>query len=151
MEPIGGWLGRVAARYRMGVSELAHLYGLELDFDRPGNAWLIVGRIGQATIRRLTALARVDAAVLHAMQEWRPEPNQQPRLAYCRSCLFLNPLDVTSPCWKREWMNAMSTVCAIHAKTLSQLPITSLRRCDNFDHLLRVVSHRERTRRVRRR
>ncbi len=149
MEPIGGWLGRVAARYRMGVDELANLNGLELDFDRPGNAWLLVGRIGQATIKRLTALARVDAAALDAMQEWRPVSTQQPHLAYCQSCLFLNPLDVTSPIWRREWLDSKTTACDIHDGPLKQLPITSLRQCDNFDHLLRVISRRERKRRAR--
>lgn len=30
VEPIGGWLGRVAARYRGSVDELSLVYGLEL-------------------------------------------------------------------------------------------------------------------------
>lgn len=149
MEPIGGWLGRVAARYRMSVDELAQLYGLELAFDRLSNAWLLVRGIGGVTIEKLARLARVDAAVFDAMQGSPDGSMQQPQLAYCRACLFLNPLDVTSPCWKQEWLAPSARCCAIHAQPLTRLSITSLRTCGNFDMLLRVISRRERHRRTR--
>jgi hypothetical protein len=149
VEPIGGWLGRVAARYRMGVDELAQLYGLDLAFDRPGNAWLLVGRMGGATIERLARLARVDPAILNAMQGLPPAPVQSPQLVYCPPCLFLNPLDVTSPCWKQEWLAPSASGCAIHAQPLTRLSVNSLRPCDNFDQLLHVISRRERQRRAR--
>lgn len=150
VEPIGGWLGRVAARYRMSVDELALLYGLELAFSRPGNAWLLVGRIGGPTIDRLARLARVDPESLYAMQG-PAGPEQSTQLAYCPSCLFLNPLDITAPCWRQEWFAAPSSGCAIHAQPWSNLSITSLRECDNFDKLLRVISRHERQRRAQRR
>jgi TniQ len=148
VEPIGGWLGRVAARYRMSVDELAQQYGLELDFNRTGNAWLLVGRIGGATIERLARLARVDPAILKAMQGLPAGHVQLPQLVYCPSCLFLNPLDVTSPCWKQEWLAPSAAGCAMHVQPLTRLSITSLRSCDNFDQLLRVISRRERQRRA---
>ena len=148
VEPIGGWLGRVAARYRMSVDELALLYGLELPFNRPGNAWLLVDRIGEPTIDRLARLARVDSASLNAMQGPPAGSGQTPQLAYCPSCLFLNPLDVASPCWKHEWLAPSASGCAIHAQPLTPLSITSLRTCDNFDKLLRLISRRERRRRA---
>lgn len=150
VEPIGSWLGRVAARYRMSVDELAQMYDLELDFDRPNNAWLVPLRIEQATVDRLARLARVEADDLNALQ-WLPI-GSAPRthLAYCPVCIFLNPLDVTSPCWKREWLDASATWCSIHAQPLRRLSITSLRTCSNFDRLLCVISRRERYRLARR-
>lgn len=148
VEPLGGWLGRVAARYRMSVDELDALYGLELAFDRHSNAWLLVSRLGEAAVGRLARLARVDPASLDAMQGPPAWSGQAPRLAYCPSCLFLNPLDVTSPCWKREWLVPCASGCAIHARPLSRMSMTSLRTCDNFDKLLRLVSRRERHRRA---
>lgn len=92
MEPIGGWLGRVAARYRMSVDELAQLYDLELAFDRLSNTWLQVSTIGEATLEKLAALARVNAADLNALQcpltAPAPAPAPQSQLAYCSSCVF---------------------------------------------------------------
>jgi len=149
VEPIGGWLGRVAARYRLSVDELADQYGLDLDFDRPGNAWLFIGGLAVKTIDRLARLARIDPAILGAMQRLQAELGQSPQLAYCPSCLFLNPLDVTAPCWKQEWLVPTATRCAIHARPLTRLPESSLRACDNFDKLLRVISRREQQRRAR--
>ena len=149
MEPIGSWLGRVAARYRMSVDELAEQYGLELDFDRSGNAWLLVTQIGGATIEKLAALAHVDAAVLDEMQLPQATWVQPRQLFYCQVCIFLNPLDVTSPCWKLEWLDPSATGCAIHALPLRRLSISSLRSCGNFDKLLRLISSRERERRAR--
>lgn len=154
VEPIGGWLGRVAARYRMSVDELAQLYDLELAFDRLSNTWLQVSTIGEATLEKLAALARVNAADLNALQcpltAPAPAPAPQSQLAYCPSCVFLNPLDVTSPCWKRVWMDPTATCCQIHTRQLRKLPITSVRMCGNFDHLLRVISRREARRHERR-
>ena len=151
VEPIGGWLGRVAARYRMSVDEFALLYGLELAFDSPGNAWLFAGRLGAPTIDRLARLARVDPERLYAMQGLPARPAQATHLAYCPSCLFLNPLDITAPCWRKEWFAVSSGGCAIHAQPWTHLSITSLRKCDNFDKLLRVISRHERHRRAQRR
>jgi hypothetical protein len=132
----------------MSVDELDLQYGLELAFDRRSNAWLLEGRLGEAAVERLARLARVDAASFNALQESWSGPGQSTRLAYCPSCLFLNPLDVTSPCWKQEWLAPSASECAIHARPLRQMSITSLRTCDNFDKLLRLISRRERPRRA---
>jgi hypothetical protein len=139
----------VAARYRLSVDELAQLYGLELAFDRPGNAWLLVGQVVGPTIYRLARLARIDPAILDAMQRSPAVPVQSSQLAYCPSCLFLNPLDVTSPCWKQESLAPSASGCAVHIRPLAQLSIGSLRGYDNFDQLLRLISRRERQGRAR--
>ena len=118
------------------------------------STWLPVSTIGEATVEKLAALARMNVAVLNALQ-WPltapapPATAPQRQLAYCPSCVFLNPLDVESPCWKREWMESATTCCQIHAQQLQTLPIASVRRCGNFDHVLRVISRREASRRKR--
>jgi hypothetical protein len=126
----------------MSVDELAQQYDLEIAFDRASNGWLLALQIEDATLDRLAALARVDAADLIALRV--PLAAAHCQLAYCPSCLFLNPQDVASPCWKREWIDPATTRCAIHARSLQSLAVSSLRRCGNFDHLLREVRRRER-------
>lgn len=147
---LGAWPPATAC----SVDELAQLYDLELAFDRLSNTWLQVSTIGEATLEKLAALARVNAADLNALQcpltAPAPAPAPQSQLAYCPSCVFLNPLDVTSPCWKRVWMDPTATCCQIHTRQLRKLPITSVRMCGNFDHLLRVISRREARRHERR-
>ena len=59
MEPIGGWLGRVAARYCMSVDELARHCGLGLAFDSLGSKWLQVSAVAKETLKRLAVLARL--------------------------------------------------------------------------------------------
>ena len=41
-EPLGGWLGRVAGFYRMGIDELAAEVGLDLGLDPKCRDWLFL-------------------------------------------------------------------------------------------------------------
>lgn len=152
VEPISGWLGRVAARYRMSVHELAQLYGLEGTFDGPNSAWLEVSSFTDATLDKLAALARLNVAELKALQ-WplgaTPAQCGRRQLAYCPSCLFLNPLDVTAPCWKREWLVSVMSTCPIHLRPMQNVSSLSLRKCGNFDHVLKAVSGHTARRRMR--
>jgi len=136
----------VAARYRMSVDELAQQYGLDICFDRSANSWLLISTVCDNTIDRLSAFARLDPESLRLLQSPQGWSERRPQLSYCPTCLFLNPLDVTSPRWKREWLDPSATDCAVHAAPLRRLPITSLRMCRNFDFLLRLTSRRERHR-----
>jgi hypothetical protein len=152
VEPIGSWLGRVAARYRMSVHELAQLYGLEVDFDRPDSAWLEISSFADATLDKLAALARLNVAELKALQ-WplvaTPTHGGRRQLVYCPSCLFVNPLDVTAPCWKREWLVSVMSTCPIHLGPMQKVSSLSLRKCGNFDQVLKAVSGLTARRRMR--
>ena len=152
VEPISGWLGRVAARYRMSVHELAQLYGLEVAFCGYDSTWLEVSSFADATLDKLAALARLNVAELKALQ-WplvaTPAQRGRRQLACCPSCLFLNPLDVTAPCWKREWLVSVMSTCPIHLRPMQNVSSLSLRKCGNFDHVLKAVSGHTARRRMR--
>lgn len=143
-EPIGGWLGRVAARYRMGVGELAEQHGLDLGSEQAACTWLLISAVSHSTISRLAALARVDPELLRQMQPQRAWPGFRSRLSYCARCLFLNPVDITSPRWLRAWLDGGLNVCQTHDVALRGLPVSSIHACRNFNGLLRLVSRRER-------
>ena len=144
-EPIGGWLGRVAARYRMSVGELVALHGLDLGGEHATDAWLLISAVSHATIRRLGALARVEPELLQQMLPQRLRHGERGRLRYCARCLFLNPTDVMSPRWLRTWLDDGMHSCDLHGTPLRGLTLSAMRGCRNFDALLRQVSRLERT------
>ena len=74
MEPIGSWIGRVDACYRTSVGELAHLYDLELAFDRLSNTWLQVSPIDDVTFEKLAALARGNVAYIGSIEHGVQNP-----------------------------------------------------------------------------
>lgn len=150
VEPIGGWLGRVAARYRMSVGELAQRYDLELPFDRSAETWLQLSTMGEATLAKLAVLARLNTADLAALQRPHEGAEFRRQLAYCPTCVFLNPIDVTAPCWRREWLDPAATCCRVHAWPLQGISTPCVQACGNFDGLLKAISRLEATRRRRR-
>jgi hypothetical protein len=58
-EVLGGWIGRIASRYRMSVQALAAT--CELDLQMPdGREWLLMPKLKQQTVDRLAALTRIS-------------------------------------------------------------------------------------------
>ena len=49
-EVFGSWLGRVAARYRIGVDELNSASQIEVEIGQGAEAWLAARPVGAATI-----------------------------------------------------------------------------------------------------
>jgi hypothetical protein len=50
-EPLGSWLGRLAARYRLGVCDLANLYGIDLgERCRP---WRLLTELSEVSLTGL--------------------------------------------------------------------------------------------------
>lgn len=86
---------------------------------------------------------------LHALQMPTHVVPTRRQLAYCPDCLFLNPFDVTSPCWSRERMEPMVEKCQVHDAPLHCMSMALLRKCGNFDQVLRVVSLRQASVRMR--
>lgn len=68
---------------------------------------------------------------------------QDPTQLYCARCLFLNPLDVAAPRWKRVWLDPEATACEVHGAPLASIASSSLRRCKNFDQILKVIGRTE--------
>lgn len=56
---MGSWLGRVAARYRMGVAELSDEFGLQLNVNAACAGWLALPAVEDKTLAQLARLARL--------------------------------------------------------------------------------------------
>lgn len=147
-EPLGGWLGRVAARYRLGVWQLCEAYGLDTGTTDSSMGWLLLPPQPARNIEALAMLARLDVRTLESMQTPVQWPLARRLAAYFPRCLFLNDLDVTSPCWRRSWLDPAATWCARHARPLGSVAAGKLRHCRNFNGVVQTVGRRERLQRA---
>jgi len=144
-EALGSWIGRLAGRYRIAVEQLDRVYGLGLTLTGP-LAWLLPEPVSDDTQERLKALSRTARNDIKRLTVDATGAAAQ-RAAYCQRCVFLNPLEVESPYWKREWLSPESFTCAVHAVRLVTLPAWRVRRCENMLKLIRTVGRYERARR----
>jgi hypothetical protein len=104
---------------------------------------LVQPPIADTTLSRLARLARLE--------ERRPREIQTPAAwatarrthVYCARCLFVNPVDVTAPRWKREWLDPHAALCKVHGTPLASIASSALRSCQNFDQTLKVVGRLE--------
>ena len=94
-EALGSWIGRLAARYRIGVSQLDADYDLGLDLSGP-LAWLSPATMSWGSLERLRWLARFPVAAMSGLAV-EPAAVKGKGTWYCRRCVFLNPLEVESP------------------------------------------------------
>jgi len=62
--------------------------------------------------------------------------------------LFLNPVDVRAPYWKRQWLDPAAERCEVHGTTLSDVSVTPLRRACNFNRVLGIIGRLEERRRL---
>lgn len=100
-EVLGGWIGRLAARYRMSVREFAARHELELQIEERAG-WLVMSTIKQRSVDALAALTRMDPQQItdiHLPLAWEGKRNY---FYYCVRCAFVNSLDVTAPIWRWE-------------------------------------------------
>jgi hypothetical protein len=103
----------------------------------------IVSGQRHVTLGQLARLARLEERKLREIQTPAAWAAPRRRHAYCARCLFVNPVDVTAPRWKRVWLNLEVTCCDVHGKPLASIESSRLRRCKNFDQTLRVVGRLE--------
>jgi hypothetical protein len=97
-EAFGGWLGRVAARYGVTVSELVDASGTETDLGPNAQTWLAVAPPAGAQALPLSATTGVKVAVFKEMAAAAlPVPRSYP---YCFRCLVVNSLDAAARCWQ---------------------------------------------------
>lgn len=66
------------------------------------------------------------------------------QLPYCFDCLVLNPFDVFSPRWKRDWLDPHTAVCQVPDHRLNALALCTLRICRNLTAVLREIGKRQR-------
>jgi len=63
-------------------------------------------------------------------------------LPFCHACLFLNPRDVTAPCWPAAWLYEQEFVCGQHPGEASWVQRSTLRKHRNMGRLLNYLSRR---------
>ena len=139
-EAFGSWFGRLAARYRMTVDELAETARLELDPSHV--AWLSMPRPRprRDDIDRLAKLCRMEPATLLRLDHGYAE-GPGATFFYCHTCLFLNPLDVTAPYWKAQWLRGEALPCQKHG-SYDYVTASVLTHSRNLTRLLSFIRRR---------
>ncbi len=141
-EALGSWIGRLAARYRMSVVQLDTDYQLGLSVTGP-LSWLLPGRLSERSHTRLSSMARLPAADIASLAVEATDVSAR-GAPYCRGCVFLSPVEVESPYWKRGWLSLDVFACAIHALPLTTLPASRVRNSGNMLKLIQTAGKYER-------
>jgi hypothetical protein len=135
-EAFGGWLGRVAARYRMAIGALWGTLDVGPLPALRFSGWLLFPPQEDEVLLRLSMIARLERRRLLELQTPRAWITKQQALHYCFRCLMINDQDVFHPRWKREWLDPDSTVCAFCGTDLEQADATLLSRSRHFNEVL---------------
>ena len=143
-EALGSWIGRLAARYRVAVAQLDAEYGLGLVFSGP-LAWLLPSPLSSISLSKLSELTRMPGDAISALSVGVAE--RLPGAPYCSRCVFLNPLEVESPYWKKTWLVPDASVCDVHGLPLLTLTASLARDARNMLDLIKRVGRLERQRR----
>lgn len=143
-EALGSWIGRLAARYRVAVAQLNAEYGLGLELSGP-LAWLLPIPLSSVSLSKLSCMTRMPGGAISALSIDAAE--RLPGAPYCSRCVFLNPLEVESPYWKRNWLAPGASVCDVHSWPLVTLGSSSARGSGNMRDLIKRVGRFERQRR----
>ena len=128
----------------MAVRQLDNEYGLGLVLTGP-LSWLLPGQMSEDSRSRLGWITRTHADLISSFAITTTDSARR-GAPYCRRCVFLNPIEVESPYWKREWLVSEALVCAIHRSELSTLPGRKVRQSANMTNLIRAVGKYERER-----
>jgi hypothetical protein len=145
-EVLGGWIGRIASRYRMSVQAFAA--ACELDFHgSDAEGWLLLPPLPAHTIERLAALTRISVQQIKHIPVPPIWEGPRKHFCYCSRCVFLNPLDVAAPICRREWLDRNLSACPTHGDEFKTLRSSRVVSCENLDKLLALVSRQERSER----
>ena len=141
-EAFGSWFGRIAARYRIDVDELARAAHIELDLGPQACRWLVTpAPQGQSAVR----LARLSGVPIHDFEDLGRGCATK-RFRYCFKCLVLNPRDVFAPYWSKQWLRADWQTCERHPQDNDALSEQGLEGHKNMYKLLKLVGRRRRLR-----
>ncbi|MFS8980952.1 TniQ family protein [Cupriavidus necator] len=143
-EALGGWLGRLAARYQISVDQLWQIGDLGAFPALTNTGWLLFPPMDPQALCRLALLTHIGIPRLKALQTPMAWVSDRDQLPYCFDCLVLNPVDVFSPRWKRDWLDPHTAVCQVPGHRLNTLPPCTLRICHNLTAVLRAISKRQR-------
>jgi hypothetical protein len=127
----------------MSVAQLCDEYALSISNGEGHAGWLVQPPIADVTLGQLARLARLEEGKLREIQTPAAWATPRRTHAYCARCVFVNPIDVTAPRWKREWLDPHAAVCEVHGTPLASIASSALRSCRNFDQTLKVVGRLE--------
>ena len=142
-EAFEGWLGRLAAGYQISVEQLWQIGELGAFPELTNTGWLLFPPIDEQALRRLALLTHVGIPRQEALQTPMAWVSDRDRLPYCFECLVLNPVDVSSPRWKRDWLDPHTSVCHVHGHRLNTLPASTLRIYRNLTAVLHAIGKRQ--------
>jgi hypothetical protein len=103
-----------------------------------------VPAIKQQSIDVLAALTRMNPQQItdiHIPSAWEGKGNY---FYHCARCAFVNPLDVTAPIWRWEWLDQNLSACPTHSDEFQALQSRRVLACRNFNELLQLVIRHER-------
>lgn len=143
-EAFGGWLGRLAARYQISVEHLWQIGDLGAYPALTNAGWLLFPPMNEQALCRLACLTHVGIQRLEALQTPTAWVSDRDQLPYCFECLLLNPVDVSSPRWKRDWLDPRTAVCQVPGHRMNTLAPCRLRICRNLTAVLWEVRKRQR-------
>lgn len=114
-----------------------------IDYARASAILERLSRMSEHTQARLERLARISRDTISSLVVEAKRGLTRHAL-YCRKCVFLNPLDVESPYWKREWLSPEALMCRVHRVRLTAMPASRARYSVNMPKLILQVSKHER-------
>lgn len=139
-EAFGSWLGRVAARYRIGVDELISAAAVEVDIGERASTWLAAVPKGEGAFLRLCSIAGLAQQDLLRML-----PGERLRAEVfpcCYRCLILNPREVEAPYWPLRWMTAGGRSCDHPASEVENVTPGMLSKARNMARLLKQLERK---------
>lgn len=148
-EAFGGWLGRLAAKYRISVAQLWASGQLGELPELTCAGWLLFPPVDELVLGRLAALTHVGVDRMVAIQTPAAWLSDRCRLPYCFECLVLNPVDIFSPRWKLDWLNPSAKCCEVHDRGLETIPSSTLRILGNLNAVISRTGKRHGQRRNR--
>jgi hypothetical protein len=144
-EAFGSWLGRVAARYRIGIDDLIATSGVDVDIGEQASSWLAAVPRSDGTIDRLCSISRLSQPdIMRMLTGQRLRTDIFPS---CHRCLMLNPWEVESPYWPLGWMAGGAGRCHHPESEVENITPGMLSRARNMTRLIREIE-RKRYRRL---
>ncbi|WP_213956922.1 hypothetical protein [Variovorax sp. dw_954] len=67
-------------------------------------------KLKQQMVGRLAALTSISTQGINEIQVPLHWEGPRTHFCYCARCVFVNPLDVTAPIWRREWLDWLATI-----------------------------------------
>ncbi|MCA8150237.1 hypothetical protein LGN06_28325 [Burkholderia vietnamiensis] len=112
----------MAGRYRMTVEEAWEANGLGSLPALTNAVWIMFPPLDETTMHKLAVLARIDVVTLDRIQTPEGWMTPRRRLPYCYRCLVINPVDVSTPYWRRAWLDPAIRNCGEHGTPLETVP-----------------------------